>query len=79
MKNLLKLERIMKNNSTAFFDRKIEEDLLTKPMLAAKLNYSVSFINKLMSQNKIPYLKNGRSVRFKYSDVVAALTKGSAA
>ena len=67
------------NNVIQLFDRQIGENLLTKEILAEKLCYSVSNINKLMKQEKIPYFKNGRSVRFKYSDVVAALKKGSAA
>ena len=61
------------------FDLQIDENLLTKEMLAQKLNFSASYINKLMNQRKIPYFKNGRSVRFKYSCVVAALQKGSSA
>ena len=66
------------NNDSPIFERRIEESLLTKNLLAEKVNFSVSYINKLMKHGKIPYLKNGRSVRFKYSDVVAALEKGSA-
>lgn len=66
-------------NLTSIFDRQIGENLLTKKMLAEKLCYSISNINKLMKQNKIPYLKNGKSVRFLYSDVLAALQKGSTA
>ena len=65
-------------NDNQFIENRIGEDLLTKEMLAEKLNFSVSNINKLMKQKKIPYFKNGRSVRFIYSAVVAALQKGSA-
>lgn len=68
----------MNNNLIQFCDKRIEENLLTKERLAEKLNFSVSYINKLMKQGKVPYLKNGKSVRFIYSEVVAALTKGSA-
>lgn len=55
-----------------------DDALLTKPLLAAKLKYSVSYINKLMRQLKIPYLKIGKSVRFKLNDVMAALERESA-
>lgn len=59
------------------FENKIDE-LETKQTLAQKLKYSVSYIDKLMRNRKIPSLKNGRSVRFILNDVVAALQKGSA-
>lgn len=65
-------------NLLKIFENTIGENLLTKTELSEKLKFSVSYINKLMKQNKIPFFKNGRSVRFKYSDVVAALKKGSA-
>lgn len=67
------------NSGTQVFENKIGEDLLTKKMLAERTHYSVSYIDKLMKHGKIPYLKNGRSVRFIYCDVVAALKKASAA
>ncbi len=60
-----------------FIENKID-GLLTKKILADKLKYSVSYINKLMRQCKIPYLKIGKSVRFKFGDVMAALEKESA-
>ena len=62
---------------SSLFENKIGEDLLTKEELAEKLKYSVSYINKLIKYNKIPYLKNGRSVRFLYSEVLAALKQES--
>lgn len=66
-------------NVKSIFENKTDENLLTKEMLAEKLSFSVSYINKLMKQRKIPAVKTGRSVRFKYSDVVAALERNSAA
>lgn len=64
-------------NLNALFENKIGEELLTKEGLAEKLKYSVSYINKLVKQSKIPYLKNGRCIRFLYSEVLAALKKES--
>ena len=63
--------------SNEVFENKIDE-VHTKQTLAQKLKFSVSYINKLMRQRKIPYLKNGRSVRFILSEVMAALQQGSA-
>lgn len=54
------------------------ENLICKRELAQKLSLSVSYINKLMKQNKINYIKIGRAVRFKFSEVVAALQRSSA-
>lgn len=68
----------MGENHIQFFDSRKDEDLLTKCELAEKLKFSVSNVDKLMKYRKIPTIKVGKSVRFKYSDVVAALQKGSA-
>lgn len=57
------------NIENKFSENKIGEDLLTKHELAQKLKYSVSYINKLIKQRKIPFLKNGRSVRFIYTHI----------
>lgn len=75
----LKNQKTSTNDHNQLFEMQIAEDFLTKAMLAEKLCCSRSYVNKLMRQRKIPFLKIGRSVRFKYSDVVAALQKGSAA
>jgi excisionase family DNA binding protein len=61
------------NNTAEFF-----ENLDDKKSLAMKTKYSVSYIDQMMKKRKIPYLKNGRSVRFIYSEVMAALKKESA-
>ncbi len=80
LKSKLYLRNTIEQDYTSkqFIENIIGEDLLTKTMLARRLNFSVSYINKLMKQKKIPYIKGPKSVRFKYSDVVAALQKGSA-
>ncbi len=61
-----------------FSDSPKVNELETKKSLAQKLKYSISYINKLMRQRKIPYLKNGKSVRFILSEVMTALQEGSA-
>ena len=58
-------------------DGEFFENLDDKKSLATKTKYSVSYINQLMKKQKIPFLKNGRSVRFIYSEVMAALKKES--
>ena len=42
---------------------------ITKDDLAKILCISVSYINKLISEGKIPYKKFGRSVRFSVSEI----------
>ena len=75
MKSLLKPTELATEKPTQLFENQIEFE--TKETLSKKLKYSISYINKLMKQKKIPFLKNGRSVRFILSCVVAALQKGS--
>ena len=77
MKGLSKPIGSPTNNPVEIFENQIEFE--TKESLSKKLKYSISYINKLMKQKKIPFLKNGRSVRFILSCVVAALQKGSSA
>lgn len=59
-------------NANGFF-----EILIDKIELAERLNVSVSFINKLMAEEGLPYKKLGRSVRFKMNEVAAWLEKRS--
>ncbi len=59
--------------------QKEAQELETKETLAKRLKFSVSYINKLMKQKKIPWLKIGRTVRFIFSEVIAALQNGSTA
>lgn len=54
------------------------EEWITKRELSLKLRFSISYINKLMRNKWIPYKKINRSVRFKYSEVIASLEKRSA-
>lgn len=51
------------------------ENCLTKEQLAKRLNVSVSFINKMMANHGLPYMKLGRAVRFKLSEIVAFLER----
>ena len=64
-------------NNTSIFDNKLE-DLLSISQLAKKLNCSVSYVKKLRQASTIlPCVCFGRFVRFKFSDVLAALEKRS--
>jgi excisionase family DNA binding protein len=49
--------------------------LLTKPELAKTLSVSVSFIDKLMSEESLPRVKLGRAVRFEGNRVLEWLTQ----
>ena len=53
------------NNSTLIF-----ENFITKNELAFRMKFSISYIEKLMAKG-IPFYKEGRMVRFRYSEVVA--------
>ena len=78
MRNRLKQSTLSNmTQPSQLFESLIVSELETKSTLAEKLKYSVSYINKLMKQRKIPFLKNGKAVRFKFSEVVAALEQGS--
>lgn len=55
------------------------ENFIDKRKLAEMLSLSPSSINKLMAESKIPFKKIGRSVRFRFSEVVAALERNSTA
>jgi excisionase family DNA binding protein len=53
------------NQNQPFFD-----NLLTREQLAEKFGLSPSFISKMMAKEDLPYLKIGRAVRFRVSEVV---------
>lgn len=63
--------------STLIFDnqRKGLERLVTKKELGELLALSQSFINELMSDCGLPYIKIGRAVRFRVSEIMAWLQK----
>ena len=50
-----------------------EPDLVDAPTLAAKFNLNESWIRSRARAGCIPYVKCGRFVRFRISDVAAAL------
>ena len=77
--NILNSDAVGTTKQVKVFENKIGEELITKKELAEKLKYSVSYLNKLVQQSKIPYLKNGKCIRFLYSEVLAALKKESTA
>jgi excisionase family DNA binding protein len=53
------------------------ENLVTREQLAEMLVLSPSFISKLMSEGRLPYIKIGKSVRFRVSEVMTWLQKRS--
>lgn len=61
-------------NKAELFDKRIvAEKFLTADELAGALNVSVHAIRKWRMQEKIPYHKLGRSLRFRAREVLAAL------
>jgi excisionase family DNA binding protein len=50
------------------------DDLLIKREVAAKLRRSVRTIDAWMREGKLPYFKVGRTVRFRWSDVLKKLS-----
>jgi len=57
------------------FDNHIGEKLLTLRELASRLRMTESGVYKLVYRNKIPALKVGRLLRFKWEDVLAKLRR----
>jgi excisionase family DNA binding protein len=53
-----------------------EKLVLTYEDVATELNVSVSFVRKLVSEDKIPYAKVGRLVRFSRLRIQEWLQKG---
>ncbi len=55
------------------FDNRISEKFVTADELAEHLKVSVHAIRKWRKQEKIPYHKIGRSLRFRVSEVLTAI------
>ncbi len=51
------------------------EFLVTKDQLSERLAISVSYINKLMVDDGLPYFKIGRAVRYQTSEVLVWLKR----
>lgn len=62
-------------SETVSRSQQIFENLIDKKKLSELLGVSKSFINKLMTDEGLPYVKLGRAVRFQISDVVVFLEK----
>ena len=58
--------------SKQLIENKIDK-YLTKKHLAEALSISIGFVNKLMSEEGLPYVKLGKSVRFRTGEVMAFL------
>jgi excisionase family DNA binding protein len=50
-----------------------DETLLTKRALAPRLKCSVRTVDDWMRKGRLPYIKVGKSVRFRWTDVLAKL------
>jgi excisionase family DNA binding protein len=64
-------------NSSVNAERVVDgatDDLLIKREVAAKLKRSVRTIDAWMREGKLPYFKVGRTVRFRWSDVLKKLS-----
>ncbi len=63
-------------SGNVLFDNRISEKFVTTDELAEYLKVSVHAIRKWRRQKKIPYHKIGRSLRFRVSEVLAAIEGG---
>jgi excisionase family DNA binding protein len=52
-----------------------DDALLTKRELAPRLNCSVRTVDDWMRKGRLPYIKLGKSVRFRWPDVLAKLAE----
>jgi excisionase family DNA binding protein len=51
------------------------DELLTKGELAPRIKLSIRSVDEWMRLGRIPYLKCGKAVRFRWSDVISHLEK----
>jgi excisionase family DNA binding protein len=51
----------------------LDDSLLTKRNLAPRLKCSVRAVDEWMRKGRLPYIKVGKTVRFRWADVVAKL------
>ncbi|MEI7821717.1 MAG: helix-turn-helix domain-containing protein [Verrucomicrobiota bacterium] len=49
------------------------DEILEKPQTAERLKVSTRTLDEWMRAGRVPYLKIGKSVRFRWSDVLAHL------
>jgi excisionase family DNA binding protein len=64
-------------NSSVNAERVVDgatDDLLIKREVAAKLRRSVRTVDAWMRAGRLPYFKLGRTVRFRWSDVLKKLS-----
>jgi excisionase family DNA binding protein len=55
----------------------IFDKLFTKKQLCEKLDVSLAFIDKLMANGEIPYIKIGKAVRFQQEKILVWLQRKS--
>jgi len=87
--NLLKLKtrKVSKNSETVIFEKgigrkkeqfgKSVKHLLDAKELGFLLGLSVWTIRKWKDQEKIPFVRLGRAIRYNFEDVISSLNKGS--
>jgi excisionase family DNA binding protein len=51
------------------------DELLTKQELASRIKLSIRSVDEWMRLGRIPYLKCGKAVRFRWSDIIAHLER----
>ena len=62
-------------SGNVLFDNQIPEKFVTAEELAEYLKVSVHTIRKWRKQERIPYYKLGRSLRFRVSEVLTKIKK----
>jgi len=60
-------------NDTQAQPQSAEETLLDKPGIARRLNKSVRTVDEWMKRGRLPYIKVGRSVLFRWDAVLEKL------
>ena len=62
-------------NKTHLVTEVSREELLTKRQLAPRLRCSARTLDEWMKRGRIPYIKLGKTVRFRWADVVSKLNQ----
>jgi excisionase family DNA binding protein len=65
----------LKNSSDGATSERASDGLLTKRGLAPKLQISARTLDDWMRRGRVPFLKVGKSVRFRWDDVLEKLNQ----